>query len=76
MKMCFVICTERQPIPKYDSLSQRYQGTSGQVLNAFDGIFSSMYSLSLSPTCRVSLESHVQMANYQAFISVSECAKP
>ena len=36
---------------RYDSFSQKYQGTSGQVLNAFDGI-----DLSLLTPCRASLE--------------------
>ena len=31
--------------------------------------FSSLYSFSLSPACRVSLETHVQRANYQVFIA-------
>ena len=60
---------------RYDSFSQKYQGTSGQVLNAFDDIFSPLYGFSLSPACRVSPKTHFQRANYQAFISVSECAK-
>ena len=40
IKNVFVACMERQPKPnpRYDSLSQKYQGTSGQVLTAFDGI--------------------------------------
>ena len=49
---------------RYDSLSQKYQGTSVQVLIAFNGIVSSLQSFSLSPTCRVSLETHTQRANY------------
>ena len=60
---------------RYDSYSQKYQGTSGQVLIAFDGIFFLPEKLSLSPTCRLSLETHVQKANNQAFISVSECSR-
>ena len=48
---------------RYDSFSQKYQGTSGQVLSAFDGI-----DLSLLPPCRASLEMHAQRANYQTFI--------
>ena len=35
---------------RYDSFSQKYQGTSGQVLSAFGGI-----DLSLPP-CRASLD--------------------
>ena len=61
---------------RYDSFTQKYQGTLGQVLIAFCGIFYSLYSFSLSPTCRVSLETHVQRADYQAFISVSKGSKP
>ena len=37
--------------------------------------FSSLYSFSVSPTCRVSLEVHVQRAIYQALISDSECTR-
>ena len=40
--------------------SQKYQGTSFQVLIAFNGIIFSLLSFSLSPTCRVSLETHIQ----------------
>ena len=36
--------------------------------------FSSLYSFSLSPTCRVRPETHVQRANYQVFnISFRMC---
>ena len=48
---------------------QNYQGTSGQVRIAFNGIFSSLHGFRFSPTCRVSLEIHVQKASYQEFIS-------
>ncbi|MES9950704.1 MAG: hypothetical protein ABW118_17235 [Candidatus Thiodiazotropha sp.] len=48
---------------RYDSFSKSYQGKSGQVLSAFDGI-----DLSLLPPCRASLEMHVQRANHQAFV--------
>ena len=41
--------------------SQKYQGTSSQVLIAFNGIVFLLVKLySLSPTCRVSLETHIQ----------------
>ena len=50
---------------RYDSLSQKYQGTSVQVLIALNGIVFLLVKLySLSPTCRVSLETHTQRANY------------
>ena len=49
---------------RYDSLSKKYQDKSVQVLIAFNGIVSSFKSFSLSPTCRVSLETHNQKANY------------
>ena len=49
---------------RYDSLSHKYQGTSVQVPIAFNGIVFSLKSFSLSPTCRVSLETHTQQANY------------
>ena len=50
---------------RYDSLSQKYQGTSVQVLIALNGIvFLLVKLLSLSPTCRVSLETHTQRANF------------
>ena len=50
---------------RYDSLSQKYQGTSVQVLIALNGIVFLLVKLlfSLSPTCRVSLETHTQRAN-------------
>ena len=43
---------------RYDSFSQKYQGTSVQVLIAFYGIV--FLLVKLSPTCRVSLETHIQ----------------
>ena len=49
---------------RYDSLSQKYQGTSVQVLIALNGIVVFLVKLSLSPTCRVSLETHTPRANY------------
>ena len=49
---------------RYDSLSQKYQGTSVHLLFAFNGIVFLVVSFSLSPTCRVSLETHTQRANY------------
>ena len=49
---------------RYDSLSQKYQGTSVQVLIALNGIVFILVKLSLSPTCRVSLETHTQRANF------------
>ena len=49
---------------RFDSLSQKYQGTSVQVLIAFNGIIFLLVKFSLSPTCRVSLETHTQRANY------------
>ena len=62
---------------RYDSFQQKYQGTSGKVLDAFGIIFFLLVQLnSISPTCIVSLEMHVQRANYWAFISVFECTKP
>ena len=45
---------------RYDFLSQKYQGTSVEVLIALNGIFFLLISFSLSPTCRVSLETHTQ----------------
>ena len=48
---------------RYALFSQKYQGTSGQVLTAFDGI-----DWSLLPPCRASLEMHAHRANYHAFI--------
>ena len=48
---------------RYDSFAQKYQGTSGQVLSAFDCI-----DLNLLPPCRASLEMHSKRANYQSFI--------
>ena len=48
---------------RYDSFSQRYQGTSRQVLSSFAGI-----DLSLLPRFRASLDVHAQRANYQAYI--------
>ena len=59
---------------RYDSISQKYQGTSVQVLIAFNGVV--FLLVKLSPTCRISLETHTQRANYKEFISVSECSKP
>ena len=41
-------------------LSQKYQGTSAQVLIALNGIVFLLVKLSLSPTCKVSLETHTQ----------------
>ena len=53
---------------RYDSFSQKYHGTSGQVHIVFDGIF---------PHCITLVRiSHGQRANYQASISVSEYSKP
>ena len=52
---------------RYASLSQKYQGTSVQVLIALNGIHSfppCKAKICLSPTCRVSLEKHTQRANY------------
>ena len=50
---------------RYDSLSQKYQGTSVQVLIALNDIVFFLVKLnSLSPTCRVSLETHTQRGNY------------
>ena len=45
---------------RYDSFSQKYQGTSAQVLLVLMALFSSLLSFSPSPTCRVSLETHIQ----------------
>ena len=45
---------------RYDSFSQKYQGTSGQVLSAFAGM-----DLSLLPRCRAALDMHAQRANYE-----------
>ena len=49
---------------RYDSLSQKYQGTSVQVLIALNGIVFLLLKLKLSPTCRVSLETLTQRANF------------
>ena len=50
---------------RYDSLSLKYQGSSIQVLIAFNGIVFLLVKLySLSPTCIVSLATHTQKANY------------
>ena len=49
---------------RYDSLSQKYHGTSVQVLIALNGIVFLYVNFSLSPTCRVSLGTHTQRANY------------
>ena len=48
---------------RYVSFSQKYQGTSGQVLSTFAGMY-----LSLLPLCRASLDMHAQRGNYQAYI--------
>ena len=55
---------------RYDSFSKSYQGKSGQVLSAFDGI-----DLSLLPPCRTSLEMHARRANYMVSRTrtVSKC---
>ena len=45
---------------RYDSLSQNYQGTSVKGI-AFNVIV--FKSFTLSPTCKVSLETHTQRAN-------------
>ena len=60
---------------RYEPFSQKYPGASGQVLIPYNGIFCSLCSFGLSPTCRVSLEKHVQRANYQEFISVFKRSK-
>ena len=57
-----------------DSISQKYQGHQARYSMLLMASFFPLYSFSLSPACRVSLKTHVQRANYQAFISVSECA--
>ena len=44
---------------RYDSLSQKYQGTSVQVLIAFNGIIFLLVKLK-----SFSLETHTQRANY------------
>ena len=49
---------------RYDSLSQKYQGTSVQVLIALNGIVFLLVKFDLSSTCRVSLETHTKRANY------------
>ena len=49
---------------RYGSLSQKYQGTTVQVLIAFNGLVFLLVKFSLSPTSRVSLETHTQRANY------------
>ena len=48
---------------RYESFSQKYQGTSRQVLSAFAGM-----DMSLLPRCRASLDVHAQRANDQANI--------
>ena len=44
----------------YDSSSQKYQGTWGQVLIDFDGIFILLVRFGSSPTFKVSLEMHAK----------------
>ena len=56
---------------RYDSLSQKYQGTSVQVLIALNGIVFILVKLySLFPTCRVSLDQllgiHISFRMFQA----------
>ena len=48
---------------RYDSFSQRYQGTSRQVLSSFAGM-----DLSLLPRFRAALDLHVQRTNHKAYI--------
>ena len=49
---------------RYDSLSKKHQGTSVQVLIALNGIVFLLVKLMSLSTCRVSLETHTQRANY------------
>ena len=45
---------------RYDSFSQKYIGTSGQVHSAFDGILFLLAELKFFSSFRASLETHVQ----------------
>ena len=48
---------------RYDSFSQKYQGTSRQVLSSLAGM-----ELGLLPRFKASLDVHALRANYQAYI--------